>query len=171
MPQRKVAGASAGSSPLYAKPRRAVPFLLPCVRPAGRLGINPAKMKLGQIKPANKNIDHTNRTILAYPIFQAFRKQRDLLAIHSLDGLGQSRSHLTFCVRYGGNGSQRVIALAKSLKRGKRILAPRGGSRSARRTHRFWRLRSRPSGWWRQRRLALAAVVDALRLRFGRVEG
>jgi hypothetical protein len=69
-------------------------FLLPCVRPAGRLGINPAKMKLGQIKPANKNIDHTNRIVLACPIFQAFRKQRDLLAIHSLDGLGQSRSHL-----------------------------------------------------------------------------
>jgi len=68
--------------------------LLPCVRPAGRLGINPAKMKLGQIKPANKNIDHTNRIVLACPIFQAFRKQRDLLAIHSLDGLGQSRSHL-----------------------------------------------------------------------------
>jgi hypothetical protein len=69
-------------------------FLLPCVMSAGRLGINPAKMKLGQIKPANKNIDHTNRIVLAYPIFHAFRKQRDLLAIHSLDGLGQSRSHL-----------------------------------------------------------------------------
>src|SRR5258708_19140156 len=51
-------------------------------------------MKLGQIKPANKNIDHTNRIVLAYPIFQAFRKQRDLLAIHSLNGLGQSYSHL-----------------------------------------------------------------------------
>jgi hypothetical protein len=69
-------------------------FLLPCVRPAIRLGIKPAKMKLGQIKTANKNVDHTNRIVLAYPIFQAFRKQRDLLAIHSLDGPGQSRSRL-----------------------------------------------------------------------------
>ena len=64
------------------------------MRPADRLGINPAKMKLGQIKPANKNIDHTKQIVLAYPIFQAFRKQCDLLAIHSLDGPGGSRSRL-----------------------------------------------------------------------------
>jgi hypothetical protein len=70
-------------------------FLFSALREASRSsGDQPAKMKLGQIKPANKNIDHTNRIVLAYPIFQAFRKQRDLLAIHSLDGLGQSRSHL-----------------------------------------------------------------------------
>jgi hypothetical protein len=56
------------------------------VRPVGRLGINPGKMKLGHIKPANTNIDHTNRVVLAYPIFQAFRNQRDLLAIHFLNG-------------------------------------------------------------------------------------
>jgi hypothetical protein len=51
-------------------------------------------MKLGQIKPVNKNIDHTNQIVLAYPIIQAFRKQRDLLAIRSLDGPGESRSRL-----------------------------------------------------------------------------
>ena len=33
----------------------------------------------------------------------------------------------SYCVQHGGNGRQRVISLAESLKRGKRILAPRGG--------------------------------------------
>jgi len=130
-------------------------------------------MKLRQIKPANKNTDPTNRIVLAYPIFQAFRKQRDLLAIHSLDGLGQSHSHLpeSFCVRSGGNGSQRVIAL-KSLNRGKRILATRGGSRSAGGRVGFGDCgRGLRGGGRRQRRIALAAVVDALGLRFGPVEG
>jgi hypothetical protein len=70
-------------------------FLFAAMREAGQSpGINPAKMKLGQIKPANKKIDHTNRIVLPYPIFQAFRKQRDLLAICSIEGLGQSYSHL-----------------------------------------------------------------------------
>jgi hypothetical protein len=86
----EVAGGSAGSSALYAKPRRVVPFLLRCMRPDGHLGINPAKMKLGHIKPANTNIDHTNRIVLAYPIFQAFRNQRDLLAIHFLNDPGRA---------------------------------------------------------------------------------
>jgi len=44
-------------------------------RPAGGLGINPAKPKLGQI-------NHANRIILANPIFQAFRKQCALAAVH-----------------------------------------------------------------------------------------
>jgi hypothetical protein len=58
-------------------------------------------------------------------MFQAFRKQRDLLAIHSLNGLGQSYSHLPDpCVQRGGNCRLRVVALTKSLKPRKRILAP-----------------------------------------------
>src|ERR1700732_4580516 len=44
-------------------------------RPAGGLGINPAKPKLGQIEAPDKDINHANRIILANPIFQAFRKQ------------------------------------------------------------------------------------------------
>ncbi len=170
---RGSSGSLGGLFPALCKTVKGNSFLLRCVRPAGRLGINAVKMKLGQIKPANKKIDHTNRIVLAYPIFRSFRKQRDLLAIHSLQRPGSELQSPTrsFCVQHGGNGRQRVIALAKSLKRGKRILASRGGSRSARRTHRFWRLRSRPSRWRRQRRIALATAVDALRLHFGPVEG
>jgi hypothetical protein len=82
-------------------------------------------MKLGQIKAANQNIDHTKRIVLAYPIFQAFRKQCDLLAIHSVNGLGQSYSQLAgpIACSTAATGRQRVNALAKSRKRGKRILA------------------------------------------------
>jgi len=70
-------------------------FLFSALREASRSSRDqPAKMKLGQIKPANKNIDHTNRIVLAYQSSRHSGKQRDLLAIHSLDGLGQSRSHL-----------------------------------------------------------------------------
>src|ERR1700730_5844678 len=54
-------------------------------RPAGGLGINPAKPKLGQIEPSDKDINHANRIILANPIFQAFRKQGALPAIHPLN--------------------------------------------------------------------------------------
>src|ERR1700730_5494032 len=39
--------------------------------PAGGLGINSAKPKLGQIEPPDKDINHANRIILANPIFQA----------------------------------------------------------------------------------------------------
>jgi hypothetical protein len=54
-------------------------------RPAGGLGINPVKPKLGQIEPPDKDINHANRIILANPIFQAFRKQGALPAIHPLN--------------------------------------------------------------------------------------
>src|SRR3982074_2698410 len=53
--------------------------------PAGGLGINSAKPKLGQIEPPAKDINHANRIILANPIFQAFRKQGALPAIHPLN--------------------------------------------------------------------------------------
>ena len=143
------------------------------VREAGRAPrINPAKIKFERITPANTNIDHTNRIVLAYRIFQAFRKQRDLLAIHLLNGLGQSYSHLQDLLRAAWR--QRPLACNRHRhvpQRGKGILTRRGGSQSARRTHLFWRLRSRPSRWRRQRRIALAAAVDALRSHFGPVEG
>src|SRR5271167_3339440 len=54
-------------------------------RPAGRLGIDTAKAKLSQIKLLDKNVDHTNRIVLADPVFHAFRKQRALPAIRSLN--------------------------------------------------------------------------------------
>src|SRR6266480_1635842 len=54
-------------------------------RPAGGLGINPAKPKLGQIEPPDKDINHANRIILIDPVFQAFGKQRGLAAIYPLN--------------------------------------------------------------------------------------
>src|ERR1700730_352933 len=53
--------------------------------PPGGLRINPFEPKLRQIEPLNKNVDHPNRVVLANPIFQALRKQRNLLAIHALN--------------------------------------------------------------------------------------
>src|SRR5580700_10621454 len=49
-------------------------------RPAGGLGIDPAKPKLGQIEAPDKDINHANRIILANPIFQAFREKGALPA-------------------------------------------------------------------------------------------
>ena len=54
-------------------------------RPAGCLRIDPAKAKLAQIEFFDKDIDHANRIVLADPVFQAFRKQRALPAIHPLN--------------------------------------------------------------------------------------
>jgi hypothetical protein len=42
--------------------------------PAGDLGINPVEPQIGQIEFINKYVDHTNRIVLANPVFQAFRK-------------------------------------------------------------------------------------------------
>jgi hypothetical protein len=69
-------------------------FLFAALREASRSSrINQAKMKLGQIKPANKNIDH-EPDCPRISNLPGIRKKRDLLAIHSLDGPGESRSHL-----------------------------------------------------------------------------
>jgi hypothetical protein len=54
-------------------------------RPAGYLGIDPVEPKLGQIELIDKDVDHPNRIVLADPVFQAFRKQRDLTAIRPLN--------------------------------------------------------------------------------------
>ena len=43
-------------------------------RPAGYLGLDTVEPKLGQIECIDKDIDHTNRIVLADPVFQAFRK-------------------------------------------------------------------------------------------------
>jgi hypothetical protein len=49
-------------------------------------------MKLGQIKLADRNIVHTNQIVLADPVFQAFTKQRALLAMQTLNKATSSRS-------------------------------------------------------------------------------
>ena len=54
-------------------------------RPAGYLGFDPAKPKLGKIEGVGKDVDHPNRIVLADPVFQAFRKQRVLTAIRPLN--------------------------------------------------------------------------------------
>jgi len=43
-------------------------------RPARGRRIDPFKGHLGQIERVDKNVDYTNRIVLADPIFQAFRK-------------------------------------------------------------------------------------------------
>ena len=53
-------------------------------RPAGCLRIDPVEPKLGQIEFVDKDIDCANRIVFADPVFNAFRKQRDLLAIRPL---------------------------------------------------------------------------------------
>jgi hypothetical protein len=47
--------------------------------------INPFKGHLTQIEPVNKEIDHSNRVVLADPVFHALRKQRALTTIDPLD--------------------------------------------------------------------------------------
>src|SRR3954447_4603286 len=41
-------------------------------RPSSRLGIDPAEPKRGQIEFVDKDVDHSNRIVLADPVFQAF---------------------------------------------------------------------------------------------------
>jgi hypothetical protein len=53
-------------------------------RPACGLGISATKLKRRQIKPSIKT-SITRTGVLAYPIFQALRKQRALLAIHAFN--------------------------------------------------------------------------------------
>jgi len=54
-------------------------------RTAGRLGIDPAEPKPGQIELVDKDVDHPNRIVLADPVIQAFGKQRALPAISPLN--------------------------------------------------------------------------------------
>ena len=64
---------------------------------------------------------HTNRIVLAYPIFQAFGKQPDLWAIH---GLGESYNHLPDPLRAS---IPPVSPSPSPAKRGKRGRSLRGG--------------------------------------------
>lgn len=54
-------------------------------RPAGCLGIDPAEPKLGQIEVVDEDIDNANWIALADPVFHAFRKQRALPTIRTLN--------------------------------------------------------------------------------------
>ena len=54
-------------------------------RPAGYLGIYPAKPKLRQIEFVDKDVNDANRIVLADPVFQTSRKQRVLPAIRRLN--------------------------------------------------------------------------------------
>jgi hypothetical protein len=54
-------------------------------RTSGCFRINTTQAKLRQINLVDKDIDRANWVILANPIFQAFREQRALLAIHPLN--------------------------------------------------------------------------------------
>src|SRR6266480_6629886 len=54
-------------------------------RPARGRRIDPFKGHLGQIERVDKNVDHTNRIVLADPVFHAFRKQRALPTIDAFD--------------------------------------------------------------------------------------
>jgi hypothetical protein len=54
-------------------------------RPAGCLGIDPAEPKLGQIEVVDEDVDDANWIVLADPVFHAFRKQRALPTIRTLN--------------------------------------------------------------------------------------
>ena len=54
-------------------------------RPAGCLGIDPAEPKLGQIEAVDEDVDDANWIVLADPVFHAFRKQRALPTIRTLN--------------------------------------------------------------------------------------
>jgi hypothetical protein len=54
-------------------------------RPPGCLWINPAKLEISEIKLIDKNVDHTNRIVLANPILKAFGEQRALPSILALN--------------------------------------------------------------------------------------
>ncbi len=51
-------------------------------RPTGRLGIDSAEPKLGQIEFIDKDVDHANRIVFDDLVFQAFGKQCALPTIH-----------------------------------------------------------------------------------------
>src|SRR6478736_3435729 len=53
-------------------------------RPAGCLGIDPSEPRLGQIV-VDEDVDDANWIVLADPVFHAFRKQRALPTIRTLN--------------------------------------------------------------------------------------
>jgi hypothetical protein len=53
--------------------------------PAGCLGMDPAEPKLGQIEAVDEDVDDANWIVLADPVFHAFRKQRALPTIRTIN--------------------------------------------------------------------------------------
>ena len=54
-------------------------------RPAGCLGSDPLKSKLGEVEFLDKCVDHPDRIVLADPVFQTLREQRALPAIRAFN--------------------------------------------------------------------------------------
>src|SRR5579872_7096621 len=54
-------------------------------RPSGLRRLGPFESQLGEIERIDECVDHSNRVVLVDPVVQAFRKQRALAAIYSLD--------------------------------------------------------------------------------------
>jgi len=54
-------------------------------RPSGLRRLGPFEFQLGEIERIDECVDHSNRVVLVDPVVQAFRKQRALAAIYSLD--------------------------------------------------------------------------------------
>src|SRR5271168_5610269 len=106
-------------------------------RPAGRLGIDTAKAKLSQIKLLDKNVDHPNRIVLADPVFHAFRKQRALPAIRSLNKALHQIPRKSSEEPYRGNQIRRCVftqagSLAAARPNQRRVrFTPESGHHSA----------------------------------------
>jgi hypothetical protein len=54
-------------------------------RPACQFGSDPAEPVLDKPTFVDKDVDHSNRIVLANPVFQAFRKERGLPAIRAFN--------------------------------------------------------------------------------------
>ena len=75
----------------------------------GCFGIDPTKPKLGQIEFFDEDIDHANGIVLADPVFQAFRKQRGLTAIDSLNEAPHPILPQIARESYRGNQNRRCV--------------------------------------------------------------
>src|SRR5262250_1254779 len=54
-------------------------------RPPSLRRLDPVESELGEIDPIDERVDRSNWVVLVDPVVQAFRKQRALAAIYSLD--------------------------------------------------------------------------------------
>src|SRR5215472_1344005 len=54
-------------------------------RPRSLRRLDPVESELGEIEPIDERVDRSNWVVLVDPVVQAFRKQRALAAIYSLD--------------------------------------------------------------------------------------
>src|SRR5262250_3155621 len=54
-------------------------------RPPSLRRLDPVESELGEIEPIDERVDRSNWVVLVDPVVQAFRKQRALAAIYSLD--------------------------------------------------------------------------------------